>query len=170
MKVSKIVLGMVAALGMNAALAADGTITIEGKVVDTTCSVVAGGENKTVTLPNVAKSSLANNNDVAGKTQFTLSLNGCAGQNVAAYFEQNANVAANGNLTTGVNNVQVQLLDKNNAAINISQPQSTQINAYETADATSGEATLTYYAQYFATGAAEAGTVNTTVNYTIAYQ
>lgn len=177
MKVNKV--GMLVASACialsQAALASDGIITINGKITDVTCaiSVNGGSENATVTLPTVSQNVLSSMGNTAGTTPFQISLSGCTGTtlgNAYAYFESGPTVETSTgrlNNTGTATNVQVELLDKNNASIAVGS--STQGGPTAVESIAGGSATLTYAAQYYAKGAASSGTVTTQVNYTIAY-
>lgn len=162
------------ALGSVAAHAADGTVTINGKVTDQTCKVSANSKDITVTLPTVGVGSLATAGTTAGRTPFTINLENCKAGQVSAFFETGGNVdAASGRLnnTGGASNVQVQLLSDSSVVIpvlaNAAQaPVTTKATVAKDADS----AALNYYAEYYATGAAKAGDVATSVKYTINYQ
>lgn len=162
------------ALGSVAAHAADGTVTINGKVTDQTCKVSAESKNITVTLPTVGVGSLASAGITAGRTPFTINLKDCKAGQVSAFFETGGNVdAASGRLnnTGTAGNVQVQLLSDSSVVIpvlaNAAQaPVTTKATVAKDADS----AALNYYAEYYATGAAKAGDVATSVQYTINYQ
>lgn len=156
--------------------AADGTITINGKITDTTCTVaVNGSANGTVTLPTVSFTTLATTGSTAGTTPFGIDLTNCSGTTVGnayAYFEAGSMVdTATGHLnTTGGTNTQIQLLDKNNAVIAVGS--AAQMTSPVSEDISSGLATLNYSARYYAPGAnnsVAAGNVSTQVNYTIIY-
>lgn len=157
--------------------AADGTITIKGKVGTQTCTINGNGSGKTdftVPLPKISTSALTAGGATAGRTPFTIGLTNCTPNsgNVYTHFEPGTTVnASTGNLfNTGgdAENVEVGLLngadesriklgkaDENSLAVALSN----------------GAATLPYYAQYVATGgAAGAGKVNTSVMYSIMYQ
>lgn len=173
-KVSMISLGLLlAAAQVNAAEASDGTITFNGQIESQTCTVkVNGGENNaTVTLPTVSSSLLKTAGQTAGSTRFTIDLSDCSTQtgDVYAYFEQGANVNANGRLTnTGTaTNVDLQLLDSANNALNAGSTE--QTTSPTTAALAAGAATLSYAAQYYATAAATSGTVASSVTYSINY-
>lgn len=162
------------ALGSVAAHAADGTVTINGKVTDQTCKVSANSKDITVTLPTVGVGSLASAGTTAGRTPFTINLENCKAGQVSAFFETGGNVdAASGRLnnTGNASNVQVQLLSDSSVVIpvlaNAAQaPVTTKATVAKDADS----AALNYYAEYYATGAAKAGDVATSVKYTINYQ
>ncbi|MGQ8773425.1 fimbrial protein [Serratia sp. NA_112.1] len=185
MKISKLsaVLALaVSTVGISsfAAQAADGTITFNGKVTDQTCTIsTPGGKDFTVTLPTVSASTLATQNSTAGRTPFAINLTQCSRGQVATYFEPGATVDFNsGRLnnqarTDAATNVQIQLLGSNNqflpilaAGANGAQQNSQWVTVANDA----GSANLNYYAEYFATSAAGAGDVTSSVQYTIIYQ
>lgn len=160
-------------LGMSSAFAADGTITINGKVTDNTCVVTTPqGKDLTVTLPTVSKLSLASAGATAGRTPFTLGLSNCKVNDiVGTYFEPGPTVDfATGLLNNAgsATNVKVQLVGDNNLPIRVlAGPQTNSQFVVANAD---GSADLNYYAEYYATDAATSGDVTTSVQYTITYQ
>lgn len=172
-----------------AALAADsGLITINGKVLNGTCSVSgngAGSNNFTVTLPDVQSSAFTAVGTVAGPQSFTLNLTGCptvpsSGVSVGAQFNA-ATVTASGDLTNAsvpgsATGVGVRLLDSSNAQIvlaagvNSAVTDSTAITV-SGSPAAAAPITLNYTAEYISTATSVgAGSVATTVNYLINYQ
>ncbi|MBF7683554.1 type 1 fimbrial protein [Acinetobacter sp. B5B] len=175
----KIALALVAVVAtITATHASDGTITITGSVTDKTCNIAtAAGKNFTVALPTVSKQTLANAGDVAGRTPFTINLDNCSEGKVATYFEPGANVDFNSgrlnNKNGSARNVQVQLLGSNNGFLPILATNPTvsgsQTNS-QWVDVANGKADLNYYAEYYATNAVTAGSVSTSVQYTIIYQ
>ena len=164
------------ALGSVAAHAADGTVTINGMVTDQTCKVSANSKDITVTLPTVGVGSLATAGTTAGRTPFTINLENCKAGDVSAFFETGGNVdAASGRLNNtdagGAQNVQVQLLSDSSVAIPVLANAAQAAVTTKATVANDGEsAALNYYAEYYATGAATAGKVATSVQYTINYQ
>lgn len=174
--ISALVIAMSLPASMVAA-ASVGTVTFNGSINSNTCAVKInnGTADATVTLPTVSSSVLAAAGQTAGATNFTMDLSGCstgegAATQVRAYFESGANVnAANGNLKNSAGtatNVEVQLL--NNTGTALKAGDNSQRSNPATA-LTAGAASLVYAAQYYATGAASAGTVNTSVTYSIDY-
>ena len=161
--------------------AADGTITINGKITDTTCTIsVDGGSNDaTVTLPTVSSSSLAASGQTAGATPFNISLSNCSGTSLntdSTYFEPGAyvdSVTGRLNIDTtasdAATNVQVELLNANMSAIVAGASVANGQNDVPV-DISAGNGTLNYFAQYYATGASTAGSVTTQVDYTMTYQ
>lgn len=143
------------------------------------CTVTAGS-NFTVTLPTVAASALATSGQVAGTTPFSIALSGCPnGVSVATNVFSGGTVdASTGNLKNsgGAANVEVQLLNgagssnaANYSAINLSQTTASAQNS-GLYNIVNNAVTFNYYVQYYATGAATAGTVQSSVQYTITYQ
>ncbi|MFI8482757.1 fimbrial protein [Pseudomonas sp. NPDC078700] len=167
----------IAIFGAAGAFASDGTITISGQVVDTSCdiSINGGSGDTTVVLPSVSKTNLANAGDVAGSTSVSLSLTGCpATGSVRAYFEaQNVDQATgylqNNAVDTPATNVQVQVTDTSGAAIDLRNNSNNNFVAF-TDDAGDGTADLNYAVQYVATGASTAGQVETALVYSLDYQ
>lgn len=163
----------IAATGLFAtsASAADGTITFNGNVTATTCTINGGSPSFAVNLPTVSTGTLSAAGDWAGRTAFSIALTGCtaSGQTVSAYFEPGGNVNTAGRLsntaaTSPAGNVDLQLLNNTLGVIDMYNGTNNS-----TATITSGSATLNYYVQYYATAAATAGAVKSTVDYTIQY-
>jgi len=166
------------------ARAADGTITIQGSVSDTTCSINGAASGTpadiSVTLPTVQAGSLASAGAVAGTSNMgdiQMVLSGCSGaaSKAIARFENGSTVdQSSGYLknmasANGAQNVQVRLLNASMQPINIVTGQNNDIASNGMA-ITGGSAVLKYFAQYFATGKAQAGSVSTSVQYTMQYQ
>jgi major type 1 subunit fimbrin (pilin) len=173
----------VASLGAHAA---DGTITFTGTVSNTTCSIngAASGSpaDLSVTLPTVSTGTLASQGAVAGTsspTQMVLALSGCTGgaTKAVAAFENGPTVdQTTGNLSNqtavgsgGAGKVEVRLLNASLLPINITTGANNDI-ANNGATITGGNANLKYFAQYYSTGTATPGAVNTSVQYTMQYQ
>jgi major type 1 subunit fimbrin (pilin) len=158
------------------ASAADGTITFTGQITAQTCTINGGGaaSNFSVTLPTVSSSSLAAAGQTAGRTPFTIALTNCtpATGNVHTFFEAGPTTdATTGHLIVtagGATNVQIDLLNSDATDIKAGFADTAQ-NSKPVA-ITTGAATLNYFAQYIATGAATAGAANSSVMYTMAYQ
>ncbi|CAK6501299.1 Major fimbrial subunit SMF-1 (plasmid) [Pantoea sp. Nvir] len=173
-KVTIISLGLLlAAAQVTAAQASDGTISFTGNIESQTCTVDVngGGSSATVPLPNISSSHLQAAGQTAGSTRFTINLSACSSDSgeIYAYFEQGANVNADGRLvnTGTATNVELQLLDGAGNLLNAGS--TAQSTAPLTAQLTGGAATLTYAAQYYATAATTAGSVASSVTYSINY-
>ncbi|HDR9511644.1 pilus assembly protein FimA [Burkholderia cepacia] len=166
------------------AMAADGQISFNGKVLATTCTIGAGGgatgaKDMTVKLPSVSASALSNAGDVAGRTPFSIQLSGCTGDStkVATVFEAGDTVdSASGRLNlvsagaedTVASNVQINLLNDAQQAIKAGvagSQQNSQVVALK-----DGGATLNYFAEYYATGKSTAGSANSRIQYSLDYQ
>nr|APF30616.1 F17-like fimbrial subunit [Gallibacterium anatis] len=163
-----------------------GLITITGKVTDTTC-LINGKENGdlTVELPPVSTKALAHMGATTGDTAFTLELTECSSATnqlatkAAAFFlNESDKVTADGKLLnkpspdSAAQNVVVQLLHGDGTVIDVTKDYEGQTPDDKKALMDSGnkKATLRYKARYYATAAAGAGAVKSTVNYTIAYE
>jgi major type 1 subunit fimbrin (pilin) len=163
------------------AQAADGTISFSGVVSDTTCSIngTASGTSadKAITLAPVSSGTLSGLGATAGTsspTDLALALTGCGSgaTKAIARFENGPTVdQTTGNLvnTGTASNVQIRLLNAQMQPINITTNSNNQL-ATQAATISGGIANLKYFAQYYATGKAGAGTVNTSVLYTMQYQ
>ncbi|MFV7425503.1 fimbrial protein [Stenotrophomonas geniculata] len=165
------------------AVAADGTITFNGKVVDKTCTIsTLGGKDFSVTLPMVPRTVLASAGAVAGRTPFAINLTKCSTGNVATSFEPGSSIDFNtGRLLNHASanaaanaaaNVQLQLLGSNNQVLPIRAAGAgpAQTNSQWVAVGTDGSAGLSYYAEYYTTAAATPGAVTSSVKYTIIYR
>ncbi|MEP7185102.1 MAG: fimbrial protein [Rhodanobacter sp.] len=156
------------------ASASDGTIAINGQVNAATCTVaVTGTSGSTVTLPTVATTVLATSGNTAGQTAFSVGLTGCSSgvTKAATYFEAGPTVNAAGRLnnsTSGAANVNVQLVNSDGTTPIVigSAAPSSGVGSFAVA---SGSATLNYFARYYATGAAGAGAVSTSVTFSMVY-
>lgn len=157
----------------NSAYASDGTITFTGAISAATCTVKlnGGSASGTVTLPSVSNTILASGGAVAGATAFAINLSSCTtGKTVNAFFEAGTTV----DLVTGslinsgtASNVEVQVLTGAAAPISIGSVAQAADTGINTTASPSG--TLNYIARYYATGVATAGTVSTSVTYSITY-
>ncbi|WP_232439650.1 fimbrial protein [Burkholderia ubonensis] len=166
--------------------ASDGTINFTGSVVASTCKINGGTNDLTVTLPKAATNQLASAGQTVGRTPFTLSLSGCTSPvdadgkpvqgvpaNVSVVFEPGPNVnLATGRLKpAGANsaaNVEVSIQSDGYKDIMIGAQSADQGSQTVAIDKT-GNATLQYAAQYYATGQSTAGSVNTSVTYSVIY-
>ncbi|ABF11116.1 fimbrial protein [Cupriavidus metallidurans] len=165
---------VVSSLGLASqfAAAADGTITFNGQVTSNTCTINGGTPDFTVTLPTVAAGTLSASGNTAGRTSFNIALTSCTGSSAHTYFEAGPTTDSAGRLmlTTGstASNVQIQLLNGSDQTLVKAGFADASQNSLS-ASISGGSATLTYYAEYYATGAAGAGSANSSVMYTIAY-
>lgn len=173
-----------AATASQFAFAADGTITFSGNVIAQTCTINGSGNhndtganNFTVTLPTVSTSALATAGQTAGRTPFNIALTACTQKsgNVHAYFEPGPTVdTATGNLVlTGrpgdATNVEIGLLNNDLSAVKVGAADVSQ-NSKSVPISSAGAATLSFFAQYVATGVATAGAAESSVMYTLVYQ
>lgn len=163
--------------GTLAHAASSGTITFSGSVNTETCATVVNNYSADgmVTLPPVPTSALSKAGETAGATTFTINLTGCdpANTKTRAYFEVGGMANSAGRLSNfngGAANVELQLidLDDNSSVIKVGDYAS-QSTSGTTIDASSGTGTLNYAVRYYATGAATAGAVASSVTYSIIY-
>lgn len=162
-----------------ASQATSGNLTVKGFVYSNTCYLAADSVNKVVELASVK----ANELDGAGKTAkakaFNINLQGCPAVYVNAVKQQKQNVAITfdndsqavttaGNLKNtladGAKNVDIQLLDESSQPIHLK-------NKPVVAKALSaGNVSFALKAQYYATGVAEPGDIETQVPFSIEYK
>ncbi|WNC92930.1 fimbrial protein [Paraburkholderia sp. FT54] len=176
-------IGVVALLSVKAH-AADGTITFTGSVSDTTCSIngVTSGSpaDIAVTLPPVPAGALASAGATAGTTNsgaIQMQLTGCSGAatKAVARFENGSTVdqsngyLVNQSVAAPAQNVEIRLLNANLQPINILSGSNNDV-ATNGAPIAAGNATVNYFAQYYATGKAQAGAVTSSIQYTMQYQ
>lgn len=182
---NKLAIALSAALALGAsatASAQDGLITFNGEVLATTCEVSFPGVGGTakdpvITLPTVSTTSLGAAGATAGRTPFSVQIGTAAtpctvGTDVAVELNPNSNASITGgrlnNILTGeATGVQVQLIDGNGApiALNDGAPWTSARTTF-----TAGVATLNFAGEYYASAAAGAGKVSSTVEYTIDYK
>lgn len=175
----------IAAFAPQAARATDGTITITGAINAVTCKVGTGSPNNiAVALPTVSNTAFTGAGSVAGSTGFSIVVSGCATTQTSAttYFENGATDSTDGNLKNAGSaaNVEVQLLNGAGGSLTagsvilLNAPAATQNSSVYTlvTSGTTKGVTLNYFAQYYATAATAptAGTVSTTVQYSMIYQ
>ena len=155
------------------AFAADGTITFTGQIYANTCTINGGGNNFTVSLPSaVSSSQLDIAGKTAGRTAFQIALTNCpAATNVHTFYEPGPTTNGLGRLVNtaggGATNVEIQLLNDDATVIKAGLADSLQ-NSKPVA-LSANAATLSYFAEYYAIGAATAGAVTSSVAYTIVY-
>ncbi len=166
------------------AQAASGTLLVQGAVADTTCSIqgaeLGSQANIVVNLPAVPTGSLATAGAIAGTSKMgdiQMVISGCTGlaTKAVAHFENGTTVdqttgyLKNAFMGDGARNVEVRLLNAKLEPINIIDGDNNDIDK-DGMTISGGSAILNYFAQYFATGKAEAGPVATSVQYTMQYQ
>jgi len=157
----------------------DNTITFQGEVTAETCSVTVNGNSAKplVLLPSVNVSALAASGQNAGQTTFDIGVTGCTGNagaatTISTVFAGNS-VSTAGNLsnvaaTDAATNVEIQIVDTKGADIDFNKG---SFNGAGDLTLAAGETTAsaTYTAQYFATGVATAGAVESTMQYAVSY-
>ncbi|CAI1142538.1 fimbrial protein [Serratia sp. OLHL2] len=176
MKRSSAILFTLLGLAGQSHIASAGTINFNGTVTATTCDVKLDGDSGIVTLPTVSDSQLSVMSWTAGRTAFQLSLQNCQGalKSAAAFFEAGPSVDSAGrlrNLSGTAKNVVLQLREGSGSYSPIVAGSPSQIaNATYYTIPSTGIATLPYVVEYYAMGAATAGTVVSNVVYTLQYK
>lgn len=170
-----------AAFAPSSARASDGTITINGSVVASTCSVTVAGQsgNATVTLPPATIAQLTPANTLVDVTPFTIKVSNCSGNTTATpLFTSSATDAANGALTatnTGspvgnVANLDLALVNSDGTTkLDLRQGEGTQ--GASSFALTSGAGSANYNVAYYPTAAVTgAGKITAQATYTMIYQ
>ncbi|MDF3201802.1 fimbrial protein [Pseudomonas sp. 1912-s] len=175
-----IVLALASAFGMQFANASDGTINFNGELTAQTCTIAVNGSVTpavaTVTLPTVTTADLTAAGQTAGKTGFNIQLSNCSGtaKTAAAFFEPGSSVdPVSGNLKNvsgGASNVNFQLVDPVNGSVIKAGDTLQRTSTSRTTLNATGATTMPYAVQYYATGTTTAGTVVSSVTYSIDYQ
>nr|WP_199043641.1 type 1 fimbrial protein [Dyella sp. ASV24] len=178
-----VALGLVVAGSASAASSNGGTIRFTGAVTDETCTITGGtgtdgGEsNFTVALDPVPASALPSSGSIANEKAFQIIIGGagqgtCVDGKIATmrFLPSSPRVsAATGNLMNALSGqatkTEVQLLD---APAGKALDLRTGATLASTT-ITNNQATITMAAQYFATGAATPGLVDTSVVYGVTY-
>ena len=160
-----------------------GTIRITGAVTDATCTITggpgtdAGAGNVAVALDPVAAVSLAAAGNTANRKPFSLIIGGpgqgsCVDGKVARLSFNVASPrvdAATGTLTNALvgqaTNTNIQMTNGTGTAINLASP----ANGVDSPAIANNTATIDLGAQYYATGAATPGLVETSVQYGVTY-
>lgn len=169
-------------LSAGAAQAQNGTVSISGSLIPTTCAVSvnngttnSGTANGTVTLAPIAVGRLATAATRGGRQNWSIIVGSaaepCVTPSVRVAFRNTGNVNAQGRLNNTGTATNV------NIAISSAQPgtPSQDINLTNNTNSqtvtipAAGIATLTYAAEYYATGRSTAGTVTTSVQYDLVY-
>ncbi len=175
-KTSVIGLALLGCVGQVQA-ASTGTINFSGTVSAMTCDVRVNGQEAdgNVALPVVSESQLSLMSRTAGRTTFELKLNNCQGalKTTTAFFEAGPSVDASGrlrNLTGTAKNVVLQLREGSGELNPIVAGSQNQIANATYYTITNGMATLPYTVEYYAMGAATAGSVVSNVVYSLQYK
>lgn len=156
------------------AQASDGSINITGEVKGATCTV-NGGTGNTLTVPLSASSTstLSEAGRTSGRQPFKFTLTGCSTDagTVKARFEKGITTdEATGQLKllssgTTAQNVQMRLLNEDDSVIKVGDD-----STIKGAKIVGTGAELNYKVEYVATGAATAGTADSSVTYSIIYE
>lgn len=158
--------------------ASTGTITFNGELTANTCDVQVDGQtaDALVILPTIETAQLQAQNLTAGRTAFNMALSNCIGTLTTAstFFEAGTTVdLVTGHLNNSgtATNVSLQLRDGSSASQAVIKAGDTsQVNGNTYVDVTTGTANLPYAVEYYANGPTTAGTVISSVVYSIQYK
>lgn len=179
---------LLALFSINAA-AVDFTFT--GEIQDITCEVNASSKNLVIILPTVGKGAFGRHK-TAGYMPFRIELDNCRNltnfhedKMLYAFFESdyldtnNDYTLKNAATVNPAHNVNIQLTNGDGSAIKVSNVNAqsggtfdpvASYNGGDTLSATKQKYTLSYGAQYYATGVVGAGNVESFATFTIRYK
>ncbi|WP_312980278.1 fimbrial protein [Atlantibacter sp.] len=159
--------------GISAANASD-TITFNGQVIDSACTIIVNGGNSTIEIGTIAKDNLSNKGNTGAPQAFDISLTSCpqaaAGVPTKAYIKFSGPTEGDPTYFKNVSTV--------NAAHNVGvllKQGSTTVKADANNDAidlppAGGDVTANYTAQLVATNTgATAGNVTSVLTYNVSY-
>ena len=167
----KIIPALLIGLFSTGVWAADGTITINGKILDQTCNITTGTSgNFAVDLQPVRASQLDTVGKTAGSTPFNITLTGCKDISKTVYAVFETGNAAGRLDVNETPKVHIEVLN-GSTAIPVGKPWAEQKAAGPKATLGSGSATLNYVARYYANDVVDyQGNVTASVQYTLAYE
>lgn len=155
--------------------AADGSINFTGTILDSACTIDTGNANQTVNLGMVPKSTFSKAGDMAAATRFSIVLENCPDTVTSASIKfdgkadaTNTSILAlsDGQTAKGVG---IALYEEDGITAIPLATRSKSITLDTATPANSNS--LTYVAKYMATQASvEAGSANSTSDFTITYQ
>jgi major type 1 subunit fimbrin (pilin) len=170
-------LALAMGLGASSVMADDGTVTINGLVVASACTVAPGSKSITVPLPTITPATLTAQGDIAGRTKFDINLTNCTKgslTNVLTSFSgtfdlDSQNVLKNTSTATDVAaNVGVRLLERDGTTkIDINAGSNGEIET----PILDGDMTLPFFAAYEKTNSTDItiGEVQSVATFTIGY-
>ncbi len=171
---------IIASIYLQQVNAADGVMTMHGKVTAPTCTINAGSsENFSIDLPKVSSKLLTKTGATTAATPFAIHFSQCAaGSKVAAYFANGSTVdVQTGRLNNtasaeAASDVQIQLLNQDLQQIPLHYPVMTDLplGGQQTSIDANGNAILHYALRYFSVGESTAGSVTSSINYMISYE
>jgi major type 1 subunit fimbrin (pilin) len=145
------------------------TISFTGYYNSVSCTVQGGNLN--VTLPTISTTALSSAGATAGATEFNIPVLCESDVNsLVAYFQQGPTTDADGNLNVenptdpkSATRVQIQLTNGDGSPIRVGDVSTVKPVSVKGSAVTS----IPFFARYYATGQASAGTVNTYVTFVL---
>lgn len=176
MKISKSrLVQTITLLLLSQAASAANTINFQGEVTTQTCAVSINGTTAPlILLPTVSTTSLATAGSTAGQTPFTISLTGCTAPTTTATSVKTIFVGNNLNANGRIGNigtatlVSLQLVDPLTPTTPLDVTGSTGATGLSIAVGAT-TASKNFAVRYYAEGAATAGTVLGSVQYSVSY-
>ena len=164
-------------ISFNAFAASQNTIRFQGEVNAQTCNVNVNDATGSpiILLPTVSTAALSSAKSTAGKTPFTINLTGCVAPTSGSTQAITINLVGNNISSTGdllnigtANNVALRLLDSSDKTIDLSGGTATVSGMKLESGSTS--ASQDFSVEYYSdSGNAAAGTVLSSVQYSVSY-
>lgn len=152
---------------VNSATISEVNLELTGNIIDTSC-IISGSSEKTVELGKWATKQLLAAGSVTSPVAFSVQLTGCPSGSAAMMFygipdNSNSELLALSQ-TSSAQNIAIEIRDSNGSRLPLQQQnQEVQINE-------NGDATLSFYANYIATGGnITAGSANADITFSIIY-
>ncbi|MEO3989816.1 fimbrial protein [Pseudocitrobacter cyperus] len=164
---------IISASAMNA-YAVNGTVKFTGEIIESTCTVTSGDQNKDVFIGKYPTSAFTTTGDVTASKSFTINLEKCEAGDYSLRFDA-PTVAGNPNLLAvdSAGGVGIEILTNDEKIIPINQDSDSNspwVNVATSGDAT-GTATFNLKARYKSfMDKVTAGTANANATFTIEYK
>ncbi len=155
-------------------MAANGTVTFNGEIIQSTCQVSSGDQDKTVELGKYPVTAFPKAESTSGSKAFTISLEKCEAGDYTLRFDGNT-VAGRPDLlsvTGGATGVGIEILDNNGSHFPIANDPSDTAYVTVAADGDNpGKATFNLQARYRSfQDTVTPGQANSTSQFTIQYK
>lgn len=156
-----------------AGAASSSTFNVEGTITSSTCNLLNSAV--AVELPVRSRTELAKAGYTAGRTPFSITAKNCPAGTVIYFQYDQKNITSEGRLLNTVDavstdraeNVELELLNLNDMPINLSAGKGLQDSSPAAVDVIANTATFKFYVQYYATGAATAGKVKSSLTFLV---
>ena len=155
-------------------MAASGAVAekfrVTGTIQASSCEVSVDGKDGLVKLLDVPVKSLSAATNTAQKTLFKVALKNCPAD-YSIYFDS-GEISPEGRLLNaagdqGARNVQLEMLNSREEAVNLAAERVLQNNGSPILSPSTDVSTYVFYIQYYSTGVASAGSVQSSVTFVV---